>query len=112
MQHNPTQLDLVVPCRTLEPYNLRIFWLPLALAKSFLQSVLGVTKQKRFQVLTEVQKQMSSLDAEMKEARKDAEGMQQVPLLVDVRTLFLDCGSWSYSRCVRLCPPVLAEIRC
>ena len=77
---------------------LRIFWLPLALAKSFLQSVIGVTKQKRFQVLTEVQKQMSSLDAEMKEARKDAEGMQQVPLLVDVRTLFLDCGSWSYSR--------------
>ena len=71
---------------------LRIFWLPLALAKSFLQSVLGVTKQKRFQVLTEVQKQMSSLDAEMKEARKDAEGMQQVPLLVDVCTLFLDCG--------------------
>ena len=71
---------------------LRIFWLPLALAKSFLQSVTGVTKQKRFQVLTEVQKQMSSLDAEMKEARKDAEGMQQVPLLVDVCTLFLDCG--------------------
>ena len=76
---------------------------------SFLQCVLGVPKQRTFQVLTEVQKQMSSLDAEMKEARKDAEGMQQVPLPVDVRTQFSDCGWW-YSRCVRLCPPVLAEI--
>lgn len=69
-----------------------ILWLPLVSAKLFLQCVLGVPKQRTFQVLTEVQKQMSSLDAEMKEARKDAEGMQQVPLPVDVRTQFSDYG--------------------
>ena len=89
LQHNATQLDLVVPCRTLERYTSYTSYTLVAFA---LSKVIPTVCPWGPQVLTEVQKQMSSLDAEMKEARKDAGGMQQVPLPVDVRTQFSDCG--------------------
>lgn len=101
-----TQRKVIRLGRTLEQYTSYTSYTLVAFA---LSKVIPTVCPWGPQVLTEVQKQMSSLDAEMKEARKDAEGMQQVPLPVDVRTQFSDCGWW-YSRCVRLCPPVLAEI--